>query len=114
MKQFTRPTGTTKTLITDERNSLDTTPSSSRCKSRAGRGFYLAVCGKEGYSSRELQRQIDAMQFERTILGNQKLSATLSIAPGIDTTFKDSYVLGFWDCRASTVKASCKPPSFRT
>jgi predicted nuclease of restriction endonuclease-like (RecB) superfamily len=68
----------------------------SRCKSRAERAFYLAVCGKEGYSSRELQRQIDAMQFERTILGNQKLSATLrALHPGIDITFKDSYVLEF-------------------
>ncbi len=68
----------------------------SRRKSRAERAFYLAVCGKEGYSSRELQRQIDAMQFERTILGNQKLSATLrALHPGIDITFKDSYVLEF-------------------
>lgn len=68
----------------------------SRCKGVKERAFYLGLCIKEGYSARELQRQIDALQFERTALGNQKLSATLrELHSTIDNTFKDSYVLEF-------------------
>lgn len=53
-------------------------------------------CIKEQYSSRELERQINALQFERTLLGNQKLSAALrELHPAISNTFKDNYVLEF-------------------
>jgi predicted nuclease of restriction endonuclease-like (RecB) superfamily len=68
----------------------------ARCKTAEERAFYLKLCLQERYSSRELERQIDAAQFERTLIGNQKLSAVLrELHPTIGDTFKDNYVLEF-------------------
>jgi len=68
----------------------------SRCKSAEEREYYLKMCIKERYSSRELDRQISASHFERTMLGNQKLSAVLrELHPTINNTLKDNYVLEF-------------------
>lgn len=68
----------------------------SRCKTAEARAFYLNLTIQDKYSSRELERQIDACVFERTIIGNQKLSAVLrELHPRIDNTFKDNYVLEF-------------------
>lgn len=68
----------------------------SRCKTAEERAFYLKLCSKERYASRELERQINAAQFERTLMGKQKLSAVLrELHPGIGNTFKDNYVLEF-------------------
>jgi predicted nuclease of restriction endonuclease-like (RecB) superfamily len=65
-------------------------------KSIEEREFYLLLTRKEKYSVRELERQINSSLFERTVLGNQKLSAVLrELHPSIDNTFKDSYVLEF-------------------
>jgi hypothetical protein len=49
----------------------------SRCKTEEEREFYLRLSIKENYSVRELDRQISASLFERTMLGNVK---TLIIA----------------------------------
>ncbi|MFZ1611691.1 MAG: DUF1016 N-terminal domain-containing protein [Chitinophagales bacterium] len=46
----------------------------SRCKSYEEREFYLKITKHDGYSFRELERQISASLFERTIIGNSKLS----------------------------------------
>lgn len=68
----------------------------SRCKTAEARAFYLHLTIQDKYSKRELERQIDACTFERTVMGNQKLSAVLKeLHPGIDNTFKDNYVLEF-------------------
>ena len=68
----------------------------SRCKSEEEREFYLRLTVKEKYSSRELERQINSSLFERTVIGNEKLSAVLrEMHPTIENTFKDSYVLEF-------------------
>ena len=68
----------------------------SRCKSAEEREYYLNMCIKERYSKRELERQINTSYFERTMLGNQKLSAVLrELHPDISNTLKDSYVLEF-------------------
>lgn len=68
----------------------------SRCKSAEEREYYLRLCIKEHYSKRELERQISSSHFERTMLGNQKLSAVLrEIHPSTDHTLKDNYVLEF-------------------
>lgn len=65
-------------------------------KSTEEREFYLRLTLREKYSVRELERQIGASLYERTMLGNQKLSAVLKeLHPTIDNTFKDSYVLEF-------------------
>lgn len=68
----------------------------SRCKSEEEREFYMRLTVKEQYTKRELERQIDSSLFERTVIGNQKLSTVLrEIHPTIENTFKDSYVLEF-------------------
>ena len=68
----------------------------SRCKSAEEREFYLRLVKQENYSFRELDRQISASLFERTIIGNSKLSTVLrenNIA--VTNTFKDSYIFDF-------------------
>ena len=68
----------------------------SRCKSAEEREFYLNECIKAHYSKRELERQISASLFERSLLGNQKISAVLREShPNINNTLKDNYVLEF-------------------
>jgi predicted nuclease of restriction endonuclease-like (RecB) superfamily len=68
----------------------------SRCKTTEEREYYLNLCLAERYSSRELDRQINASHFERVMMGNPKLSAVLrELHPNIVNTFKDSYVLEF-------------------
>lgn len=68
----------------------------SRCKTSEERRYYLALCQKQKYSSRELERQIDAASFERASLSPPKLSAALRvIQPAVDEVFKDHYVLEF-------------------
>ena len=42
------------------------------------REFYLKLSKKENYSVRELDRQISASLFERSMIGNTKISAALS------------------------------------
>ena len=68
----------------------------SRCKTIEEREFYLKLSTQENYSKRELERQISASLFERTMLGNTKLSpAVREINKNISNTFKDSYVFEF-------------------
>lgn len=67
----------------------------SRCKKTEERAYYLKLTSEEKLTKRELERQIDSAQFERS---NKK--ATLSpvareLHPAIDWVFKDSYVLEF-------------------
>jgi predicted nuclease of restriction endonuclease-like (RecB) superfamily len=68
----------------------------SRCKTAEEREFYLKLAKQESYSFRELDRQISASLFERTLIGNSKLSTVLRES-GADliSTFKDSYVFEF-------------------
>lgn len=68
----------------------------SRCKTTEEREFYLKLARKEQYSSRELERQLETSLFERTVIGNTKLSAVLrEIHPAVNNSFKDNYVLEF-------------------
>ena len=68
----------------------------SRAKSIEEKEFYIKLCIDEKYSSRELERQINSSLYERTLIGNQKLSSTMrEIYPEIANTFKDSYVFDF-------------------
>jgi len=68
----------------------------SRCKTTEEREFYLKLTKHENYSFRELDRQISASLFERTMIGNSKLSTVLrETTPGITNTFKASYILDF-------------------
>jgi len=68
----------------------------SRCKSNEEKEFYLKLSKQENLSFRELDRQISAGLFERTIIGNTKLSTMLrEIDPTLSNTFKDSYIFEF-------------------
>lgn len=68
----------------------------SRCKTAEEREFYLKLAKQEGYSFRELERQISASLFERTMIGNSKLSTALRESNhDLTNTFKDSYVFEF-------------------
>jgi predicted nuclease of restriction endonuclease-like (RecB) superfamily len=68
----------------------------SRSKTDEEREFYIRLCIKENYSKRELDRQISAGYFERTMLGNAKLSPAIKeIYANAEDCFKDNYVLEF-------------------
>ena len=65
-------------------------------KSHEERAFYLNLSVQEKLSVRELERQIDTAQFERSRIGQKKLSVALrELHPDISATFKDNYVLEF-------------------
>jgi predicted nuclease of restriction endonuclease-like (RecB) superfamily len=68
----------------------------SRCKTTEEKEFYLKLSKKESYSFRELDRQISASLFERTLIGNSKLLKTIKESyHDLTNTFKDSYVFEF-------------------
>lgn len=68
----------------------------SRCKTVEEKEFYLKLAKQENYSFRELDRQISASLFERTMIGNSKLSTALrETNHDLTNTFKDSYVFEF-------------------
>jgi len=70
----------------------------SRCKTIEEKEFYLKLVKQENYNKRELDRQISASLFERTMIGNSKLSTALRESnQDITNTFKDSYVFEFLD-----------------
>lgn len=68
----------------------------SRCKTFEEREFYLKLSKKENYSFRELERQISSSLYERTIIGNTKLSTVVREIPNdLTNTFRDSYIFDF-------------------
>lgn len=68
----------------------------SRAKTIEEKEFYLRLSITEKYSSRELERQMNAGVFERVMIGNQKLPSVMrELKPDISGTFKDSYVFEF-------------------
>ncbi len=68
----------------------------SRCKSAEEREFYLKIVKQENYNKREIDRQISASLFERTIIGGSKLSTAWRETNTIVTNpFRDSYVFEF-------------------
>jgi len=70
----------------------------SRSKTNEEKEFYLLKSIEEKYTSRELERQINASLFERFMLDKPKLSAALRVLPEhITSIFKDTYVLEFLD-----------------
>jgi predicted nuclease of restriction endonuclease-like (RecB) superfamily len=62
------------------------------------REFYLRLCAREKWPSRELERQLNGCLFERAVLCPPKVSAALTqLHPSAETAFKDSYLLEFLD-----------------
>ena len=64
-------------------------------KTTEEREFYLKLAKNEKYSFRELERQITAGIFERTVIGNLKVSTALRETYPEINSFKDSYVFEF-------------------
>ncbi len=57
---------------------------------------YRRIYQQDNYSKREIDRQISASLFERTMIGNAKLSPAVRESNNdISNTFKDSYVFEF-------------------
>ena len=65
-------------------------------KTDEAREFYINLSIKNGYSKRELERQLDSMLFERTMISNQVNQLQLSKHEGL-ASLRDSYVLEFLD-----------------
>ncbi|GHS95557.1 hypothetical protein AGMMS50276_11660 [Synergistales bacterium] len=68
----------------------------SRAKSQESQEFYLLLASKNNYSVRELERQIDSMLFERTMISDERNKLFIAKSTGL-TALRDSYVLEFLD-----------------
>jgi predicted nuclease of restriction endonuclease-like (RecB) superfamily len=68
----------------------------SRTRLEEEREFYIRLCIRERYSTRELDRQISSGLFERAMLGKHQLPSTVQQS-GKDSlnTFKSDYVFEF-------------------
>lgn len=67
-----------------------------KAKTMEERHFYITLCIKESYSSRELERQIDSGYYERYMLSKEKLLPE-PIKGLKENPFLDSYVIEFLD-----------------
>lgn len=66
------------------------------CKTDEAKEFYLRLCIANGYGKRELERQIDSMLYERTMLSTAKHHDLIEHHPAVGS-LRDSYVLEFLD-----------------
>jgi len=71
----------------------------SGTKSIEEKEFYLSLCVREKYSTRELERQIDSSYYQRYMLSTQTL-APAEVPHDENIRFLDSYVLEFLDLPA--------------
>jgi len=68
----------------------------SRTKTEEEREFYIRLCIRENYSTRELDRQISSGVFERIVLGNHQLPPALKQSKkDVSALFKSDYVFEF-------------------
>ena len=56
--------------------------------------LYLRLCARNGYSKRELERQIDSMLYERTMLSDVKNKQLITRSEGL-AALRDAYVFEF-------------------
>ena len=68
----------------------------SKAKTMEERHFYITLCVRETYSSRELERQIDSGYYERYMLSQGKVLPE-QIKGLKENPFLDSYVIEFLD-----------------
>jgi hypothetical protein len=76
-------------------------------KSYEEREFYLRMCQNNGYSKRELERQMGTKLFERQKVSDKKNKGFIAKSPGL-TTLRDSYVLEFLDIPESHREADLR------
>lgn len=68
----------------------------SKAKTVEERHFYITLCIRESYSSRELERQINSGYYERYMLSREKILP--EPVKGLkDNPFLDSYIIEFLD-----------------
>ncbi len=58
----------------------------SRAKSEEAREFYLLLCSRNNYTKRELERQIDSLIFERTMISDERNKLFFSAPPPVPHT----------------------------
>jgi predicted nuclease of restriction endonuclease-like (RecB) superfamily len=63
-------------------------------KTDEAKEFYAKLCIKNSYSKRELERQIDSMLFERTMLSNKRNENLIAKNRGLGV-LRDNYTLEF-------------------
>lgn len=69
-----------------------------RSKRAEERDFYLKLAIRERWTSRELERQMNAMLFDRAVLDPPKTAAALKAAhPEVEGVFRDRYLVDFLD-----------------
>lgn len=68
----------------------------SRAKTEEAREFYLLLSSKNNYSSRELERQINSMLFERAMISDERNKVFIVKNAGL-AALRDSYILEFLD-----------------
>lgn len=66
------------------------------CKTDESKEFYMRLCIQNGYAKRDLERQIDSMLYERTMLSQAKNKELIERHPAVGA-LRDSYVLEFLD-----------------
>jgi predicted nuclease of restriction endonuclease-like (RecB) superfamily len=67
----------------------------SKTKTIEERQFYTCLAIQEKYTKRELERQMDAAVYERTMLSNANTIKTIAVQQKTDNIFRDSYVFEF-------------------
>lgn len=78
----------------------------SQSKRAEEREFYLRLAAQEKWSSRQLERQLKAALFERTVLHPPKVSPLArQTHPDVAGIFRDSYVVEFLDLPSSHAEA---------
>jgi len=68
----------------------------SRAKTDEAREFYLLLAAKNRYSTSELERQINSMLFERSMISDEKNKLFITRNKSI-ASLRDNYVLEFLD-----------------
>jgi len=68
----------------------------ARAKTEEAREFYLLLTAKNRYSTSELERQIDSMIFERSMISDEKNKLFIAKSTGL-AALRDNYVLEFLD-----------------
>ena len=79
-----------------------------KVKDEAARNFYLEEAVKSGWSSRQLERQINSFYYQRILASKDKKSVsaeidTLEPKPEYEKIIKDPYVLEFLDLPANDI-----------
>ncbi len=81
----------------------------SRSKNAEEREFYLRMALQEGWSSRELERQVESNLFERVVLLPRKIvPMMLYNPPGITAPLSDAYILEFLGIPIQRVKTNIR------